>query len=195
MRGEETQMKNFAAIALAGSALMADAQSTELNFYIYPTGNGNEWLMEAELDNPTGTVLATIADLGFTLTGTNISDFEYNSAFDSDFFGDADVTVTSEQIDFIGNNALPPLNNSGGTDSSNPLRIATFQADRVNSFDLVGQVTGAYTGIPFPEILFYQNADGTPGTTRWCYFFNCTPTPGTATALFMGCALVARRRR
>ncbi|RNC82224.1 MAG: hypothetical protein ED559_10710 [Phycisphaera sp.] len=152
--------------------------------------------MTAELLNPTGTILTTIADLGFVLNGTNISDFTYNSAFDSDFFGPATVSVTATQIDFIGSNTLPPLNNAAGPDSSNPLHIATFQADSVNSFDLVGQVTGAYTGTPFPEILIYQNADGSPGDTYWCAPpYTCFPTPGTGTAVVVGGALLMRRRR
>lgn len=187
-------MRAVCAIVACGAAFAAHGQETELHFTI-ETSNGTDWTLSAELYRPTATIRATIADLGFTITGENFSNFQYNSAFDSSFFGDADVTVSASQIDFIGGNTLPPLNNAGGPDGSNPLQIATFQADNVDSFDLVGQVTGAYVGSPFDEILFYQNADGSPGDTTWCYFWFCTPTPGTATAFGFGGAFLLRRRR
>ncbi|GAB5496195.1 MAG: hypothetical protein Phyf2KO_12750 [Phycisphaerales bacterium] len=187
-------MKQACIACLATGIASGALADTQLRFTI-STFDGNNWAMTAELENPTGTVIAAIADLGFTLTGSNISNFQHNTAFDSDFFGPATVSVTSTQVDFIGSNTLPPLNNASGPDSSNPLLIATFQADSLDSFDLVGQVTGAYTGVPFPEILFYQNADGSPGTTTWCVGFYCTPTPGTATAIAIGGALLMRRRR
>lgn len=181
----------LAGVCLASSAT---AQDTHLHFYITYEGP-SEWLLWAELENPTGNVLATVSDLGFTLAGSNISNFEYNSAFDSTFFGDADVSVTSDRVDFRGGNTLPPLNNPGGPDSSNPLEIATFRADVIDSFDLVGQVTGAYVSSPFPEIIIFQNADGSPGETPWCYFSLCTPTPGTAVMLGIASSFAARRRR
>ena len=149
-------MKTFAALVAAGVATSASAQ-TELCITIQPTAPGS-WEMFAELLNPTGSVLATIADLGFVMNGVNISNFSYNSAFDSDFFGPATVSVSATQVDFLGGNTLPPLNNAAGPDSSNPLAIATFDADDVTSASLVGQVTGAYTGVPFPVILTYQDA-------------------------------------
>jgi hypothetical protein len=180
--------------AAASLGLMSHASAqTELYFY-FDTNDGTTWNLTAELLNPTGTVLAAIADLGFTFRGANIANFEYNSAFDSDFFGDATVNVTGSSVDFIGSNTLPPLNNAAGVDSSNPLHIASFTADHVNlcSFRLVGQVTGAYAGVPFADVFFYQNADGSSGDTAWSIF---CPTPSTATACILMGAVVARRRR
>lgn len=151
------------------------------------------WHLTAELINPEGTVLATVADLGFTMSGSNFSNVEYNSAFDSEFFGDADLTVGFASIDFLGGNTLPPLNNAGGPDSSNPLHIMSFDADSVDSFRLVGQVTGAYVGSPFPTILTYQDALGNAGNTP--YTFLCIPAPGSASLLAIVCVAATRRRR
>ena len=182
----------LAAFGMTNSALA----EPELHFIIESTDGAN-YTLYAELYNPSGSILAAVADLGFTLTGTNIDNFSYNSAFDSDFFGPATATVTSSSIDFVGGNTLPPLNNFSGVDSSNPLSIASFTADSIDrgSFDLVGQVTGAYTGVPFPEVVFYQNADGSDGDAVWCHFFFCTPTPGTATAGFLAALALTRRSR
>ncbi|GAB5496196.1 MAG: hypothetical protein Phyf2KO_12760 [Phycisphaerales bacterium] len=185
---------HFALVTFVAVASPTNAQ-TRLCFTIAPTFNGSEWMMHAELINPTGNIRATIADLGFTMSGVNFSNFTYNPAFDSDFFGDANVSVTSSQIDFLGGNTIPPLNNAGGPDSSNPLHIATFQADSVDSFMLVGQVTGAYVGSPFDTILTYQNADGTPGDTPWGDDLGCLPSPGSAAAVILGGAVSLRRRR
>ncbi|GAB5496194.1 MAG: hypothetical protein Phyf2KO_12740 [Phycisphaerales bacterium] len=185
-------MKTFAALVAAGVATSASAQ-TELCILVAPTGNGDEWAITAELFNPTGTVLATIADLGFVMNGTNISNFSYNSAFDSDFFGPATVNVSASQVDFLGGNTLPPLNNAAGPDSTNPLAIATFNADDVASLSLVGQVTGAYTGVPFPIILTYQDAQGNAGDTP--YEIKIVPAPASAALLGLGGLAAARRRR
>jgi hypothetical protein len=159
------------------------------------TADWVNWYLTAELLNPTGSVLAAISDLGFSFRGTNIDNFEYNSAFDSDFFGDATVNVTSTTVDFLGTNTLPPLTNAGGVDSSNPLHIATFTADFIDdsSFVLVGQVTGAYAGVPFPTILTYQDANGNAGDTAWS---TCIlPAPSAAALVGLGGLAASRRRR
>jgi hypothetical protein len=189
------QNRSVAAAVLATTSFGAAAQ-THLDMQLC-TFNGVDWVLSARLHNPVSTVLATIADLGFTFTGSNIANFEYNPSFDSDFFGAADVTVTSSSVDFLGGNTLPPLNNAGGVDSSNPLHIASFTADNVDqfSFALVGQVTGAYVGTPFPSILTYQNADGSAGDTR-VFFDFCIPSPSSASLLAIGSlAALPRRRR
>ncbi len=185
-------MKTFAALIAAGVATSAAAQ-TELCIEIAPTGNGNTWAVNAELLNPTGNIVATIADLGFTMTGTNIANFSYNAAFDSDFFGPANVNASSTSVSFVGYNTLPPLNNANGPDSSNPLFIAQFDADSVDSFVLDGQVNGAYSGTPFPIILTYQTAAGTAGDTP--YQIKIVPAPASAALLGLGGLAAARRRR
>lgn len=153
----------------------------------------------AELTNPTGTILAAISDLSFTVDQTNIHNFQYNPAFDSDFFGPALVDITPTGLTFTGTNTLPPLNNPGGTDSSNPLQIATFEADDFHlsslpTITILGQLTGAYSGVPFPEILVYQNADGSPGDVPFRAFFSYIPAPSSASLLCLGGLAAARRR-
>lgn len=185
-------MKTFAALIAAGVATSASAQ-TELCVTIQPTGNGSEWSITAELLNPTGSLRAAIADLGFVMNGEGFGNFSYNSAFDSDFFGAATVSVTGTQVDFLGGNTLPPLNNAGGPDGSNPLAIATFDADSVSSFAFVGQVTGAYVGSPFDTILIYQDALGAAGDTP--YQIKIVPAPASAALLGLGGLAAVRRRR
>ncbi|RNC81487.1 MAG: hypothetical protein ED559_06755 [Phycisphaera sp.] len=150
----------------------------------------------AKLVNPEGEVLAAVADLGFRLEGWDLRNFEYNPAFDSDFFGDATVTASSTSIDFLGGNTLPPLNNTDGPDSSNPLFLFSVEGN-LTGFELVGQVTGAYApagGSPFPTILTYQDANGNQGDTPYDIDF-CFPSPGSASLLaFAGIAAVRRRR-
>ena len=184
--------KSFVAAAVLGLSASASAQ-TEL-FISLESSDGFTLDIYAQLLNPTGTVLAAVSDLGFRFNGTNIDNFEYNPAFDSDFFGDASVVNSGSSVEFMGTNTLPPLNNAAGVDSSNPLHIASFTADRVDwcSFELVGQVTGAYTGVPFPAVLTYQNADGSAGDTDWSFF---CPSPSTATACLLIGAAAARRKR
>jgi MYXO-CTERM domain-containing protein len=184
-------MKTFAAILAAGVATSASAQ-TELCITA-ATADGTNWTLTAELLNPTGSVLAAVADLGFTMSGSGFANFAYNAAFDSDFFGPAAVTVTGTSVDFLGGNTLPPLNNAGGVDSSNPLAIATFTADSVSGMVLNGQVTGAYAGVPFPVILTYQDANGGAGDTPWS--FKVVPAPASAALLGLGGLAAARRRR
>ncbi|GAB5495251.1 MAG: hypothetical protein Phyf2KO_03310 [Phycisphaerales bacterium] len=168
-----------------------NAQADYLEFCFTVSLDGR-WHLNAELMNPEGVVLAAVADLGLTIGGVNFSNVEYNPAFDSDFFGDADLTVTGTSIDFLGGNTLPPLDNAGGTDSSNPLHIMSFDADSVESVSLVGQVTGAYTGSPFPTILTYQDAQGNAGDTPYKF---CIPAPGSALLLGLACTVTVRRRR
>jgi len=186
-------MKTFAAILAAGVATSAAAQP-ELCITALTT-DGMNWTLTAELLNPTDAILATISDLGFTMGGTNFANFTYNAAFDSDFFGPAVVNATASSITFQGTNTLPPLNNAGGIDSSNPLAIGSFTADDVdpNGFTLNGQVTGAYPGAPFPNVFFYQLADGSPGDVAWS--FKVVPAPASAALLGLGGLAAMRRRR
>jgi len=149
--------------------------------------------MSAVLNNPAGTIRAVISDLAFTITASNITNFTYNPAFDSTFFGPATVNITSTSLTFSGTNTLPPLNNPGGPDASNPLQIATFNAtSNIENAVINGQMTGAYAGAPFPDVFFYQNADGSPGSVPYSV---CIPTPASATMLgVIGMAAMRRRR-
>ncbi len=179
----------FTLACLVSSAPAANAQ-TELCVLIETT-NGTDWTITAELLNPASTVLAVISDLGFNMSGSGFDDFSYNPAFDSMFFGPATVGVTDGQVDFLGGNTIPPLNNDGGPDSSNPLHIASFTATEVTDFAFVGQVNGAYAGVPFPVILTYQNMNG--GNTP--YSIKIVPAPASAAAFFGVAGLAFRRRR
>jgi hypothetical protein len=186
---QEIDMKCQTIISLLASTAVPAAAQTELCLLIETT-NGIDWTLTAELLNPTGTVLAAVADLGFRMGGTNIDNFEYNPAFDSDFFGPATVSVTPTSVDFFGGNNLPPLNNAAGVDSSNPLHIASFTADDIAWFGLSGQVTGAYAGDPFPVILTYLEAGG-GGDTPW----SVKIVPGPPSIALLGIACLAGRRR
>lgn len=174
----------------AGSAL---GQQAVLNIDIRQVSL-DVWEATAELLNPQTTVLATISDFGFRMTATNIGNFTYNPAFDSDFFGPATVDITGNTVEFVGGNILPPLNNAGGPDSNNPLTLFQIEADQVFSFELVGQVTGAYTGVPFPEILTYQDAQGNAGNTPYRISI-FPPAPGSASLLAFAGVVAVRRRR
>ena len=189
-------MKAICTFAAAGIALSAQGQS--LDFLVAPTGIGSQWSISATLSNPTGTIVAIISDLGFRLTGFEVRNFQYNPAFDSTFFGPATVNISGNTIEFYGTNTLPPLNNAGGPDGSNPLQIATFDLVSYgnwfdNSLELLGQVTGAYSGAPFPDVFFYQYADGSPGEVEWNAGFIPAPATGSLVAL-AGFAAMRRRR-
>lgn len=151
----------------------------------------------AELINPTSPLIAAVSDLSFTLSGTNITSFVHNPAFDSDFFGPASVSITPNTVEFSGQNTLPPLSNAGGVDSSNPLLIANIEALFIWNIQINGQMTGAYDNAPFVNVFFYQNADGTAGSVPYSVLIDVAwmPTPGTATLIGMGGIIGLRRRR
>ncbi len=210
----------FVAGCAVAASTAAHAQ-TELQFSfdvsqaIAAPGDIVTFTLMAELVNPTGTILATVADMGFNLSMSGddltIQNNEFAPAFDSDFFGPANDGVVSGDsiIGALGGNTLPPLNNAGGPDSSNPLTIYSFdvvvpanpaQSDYViDNFELVGQITGAYAGVPFPTILTYQDAQGNPGDTPYSVVgiagFSIIPAPSSGFALLGLGALAARRRR
>ena len=186
-------MKARTAIFASGMVAMGVHAQTELFFWCEPGLDGRVYL-NAELLNPTGTIVATISDLGLRIQGWGFSDFQYNSAFDSDFFGPATVFQDNNTIEFFGTNTLPPLNNASGPDSSNPLHIGSFEmTGRITNVEFVGQVTGAYAGVPFPEILTYQNADGSRGDTDYTIF--CVPAPASVSIIAFAGFCSSRRRR
>lgn len=184
-------MKTFAALVAAGVAASASAQSLDINIVEGPAGS---WTASAVLNAPTGTIRAVISDLAFTMGGSGLSGFSYNSAFDSTFFGAASVTASATQVNFSGANTLPPLNNPGGPDSSNPLALFTVNGN-VTSFAVNGQMTGAYTGVPFDNVFFYQTAQGTPGTVPFSVNIIPVPAPASAALLGLGGLAAIRRRR
>ncbi|GAB5495253.1 MAG: hypothetical protein Phyf2KO_03330 [Phycisphaerales bacterium] len=182
-------------VACAFVAACAQGQQTYLDISIQADtdpGGGTYWTGIAELINPAGTVLATISDIGYRLTASNIGGFTYNDAFDSDFFGPASVAISGDTVEFLGSNTVPPLNNAGGPDSSNPLELFRLEADQVLSFELIGQITGAYAGEPFPVMIDYTNVKG--GDVPYRININ-PPVPGTTllTAFAVFCS--SRRRR
>jgi len=211
-----------ALLALAGSA----SAQTELLVYVAPDratavlGETVTWTVMAELLNPdpNKTILAVVSDFGFDLsfgseTGIDISNNWFRPAFVSDFFGPPDPgdVVGNQIIDALGVNVLPPLNNPGGPDSSNPLAIYSFDTlitdgtpREVSAFvTLNGQISGAYTGSPFPDVFFYQNADGSPGTVPFRgpnllempFLEIVIPAPASASLLVIGLLGASRCRR
>ena len=187
--------QTLAALCIAGCASTVSAQGTSLEIVLYcVNGNPNVWDVTAELVNPTDTIRAVVSDLAFTLTGTNLANFEYNPAFDSTFFGPATVTATSTQIDFSGTNTLPPLNNASGPDSSNPLSLFSFTGSPID-FVINGQLSGAYVGSPFDNVFFYQDALGNPGTVPFNISIVHIPAPASLALLGLGGLATARRRR
>lgn len=201
MTNEESRVKLFSVVAAASSLCVVNAHAQPALHINVRAVSLDRYTITAELLNPTGTIRAVLSDLSFTLRAINISNFSYNTAFDSQFFGDATVNVSSSQIDFSGLNTLPPLNNAGGPDSSNPLFIGEFQATRLlrewegTCFELHGQITGAYVGAPFDEVLFYQYADGSSGDIP-VHIDACDfPAPGSFSLMALGGIAAGRRRR
>ena len=190
----------------AGIVALPTLAQTELqirmSFVDFVAGGDALYSIDAMLLNPTSTIRTIISDLDFTIDWTDMRDFQYNPAFDSAFFGPASVSVTPTQINFSGTNTLPPLNNPGGPDGSNPLHIATFVGDDfsfvpfiVPQLTINGQLSGAYVGTPFDNVFFYQNADGTPGTVAFTAYFDYIPAPATLAMIPLAGAVGLRRRR
>ena len=176
----------FVPIAMTAASVSAQPHLI-LDVGEFSPGN---WAITAELLNPTDTISAVVNEFHFIIGGTNISGFSSNPLFNVYI---EDVTPT--QIDYAGTNLVPPLNTPPQPDSSNPLMMGTFAADSVASIDVVGTLTGAYEDVPFANIFFYQNADGTPGSVTFEANITPIPTPGSLALLGLGGLVVVRRRR
>ncbi|HED54300.1 MAG TPA: hypothetical protein ENJ00_08880 [Phycisphaerales bacterium] len=204
-----------AGVVAAGTA---SAQQTSLNIHIQAVdtilapGDSTDFHIWVELLDPTGTVLAAVSNISFDLTfggsPLTISNNDFSPSFDSVFFGPAiDGVVTGDSIiGAQGTNTLPPLNNPSGVDSSNPLSIYSFSVDTTNSsfgaytpsMTINNQFDGAYTGSPFPDVFFYQLADGSPGSVPFNIIADTifvVPAPATGMLALMGLAILRRRSR
>jgi len=209
-------------MAVAATAVSsAQAQQAHLVVHVDPeestvfVGDTVHYHIWAELLNPTETVLAVVSnisfDFGFDWFATTplvIFDNSFEPAFDSDFFGPAidGVVAGSTIIGARGTNTLPPLNNAGGIDSSNPLEIYSFSVDTSAStqnvyfptLNINSQFDGAYTGSPYPDVFFYQFSDGSPGSMPFSILANplfvSVPAPATGMLGLLGLAAIRRRR-
>lgn len=218
-----TRIAAGAALLLAGTT----GAQTSLLLSVFPStetatlGDVVTWTFVATLQDPdpNKTLLAAVVDIHFDLsfgaeTDIVISNNSFSPAFDSVFLGPADDgdIVGTEIHGASGTNALPPTNNPGGPDSSNPLVIYTLDTlitdDTPRSIaaypTIHGQFTGAYEGSTFPDVFAYQNPDGSPGTVPFELpnllnypTLTIVPIPTPATASLFGLALCAgiRRRR
>lgn len=187
--------KRLVVAALSSIAMSTSAQ-TELLLDLCEYTFG-KWIATARLVDPEHDILAVITDLGFTMSGEGFSNFNYNPAFDSDFFGPADVEITNTELSFLGGNTIPPLNNDGGPDSSNPLHLFTVEATAINRFDIVGYFGGAYVDSPFPDVFTYQTASGMQGEVPYEIRMQpfCVPSPGAVTVIGLTVPFALRRRR
>ena len=173
-------------------------------------GESVHWQLWAELYEPQDEILATVSNIAFSLTfggvpSLSITDNDFSTAFDSTFFGPADDgTVSFDTIsNASGINALPPLQNPGGPDSSNPLLIYSFTMVHngdgggemyTPELSIEGQMTGAYIGNAFPDEFYYTRIDG-----RMVQYSIEADTvyniPAPATGAFALLGLTAFRRR
>ncbi len=210
-------MKHFTLILGLALASTAGAQDTHLVVHVKADravallGESVRWEIWAELFNPTGVISATVSDMAFSLDfggqpELSISDNAWNPAFNSVFFGPANPgTVSDDRIDGAsGTNTLPPLNNPGGPDSSNPLfcygftmnHDASFSNQYTPSLTIHGQFSGAYVGSPFHQVFFYQSASGGTVPFRVVYdTISYIPAPATGTLALLSLAAIRRRSR
>lgn len=184
--------------ALTGLTIGLAAQSQEEMVVSVDEVSPGSWELSAELLNPGDPLEVAVASLKFHLEGSGIAEFDYNPAFDSEFFGPAVVNVTDSTIDFFGINTPGPLQNPDGPDMSNPLFIARFDALTVESFTIQGYFDGASQPAPgsqFPQIILYQNINGSPGDVPYRIEINPIPAPASGGVLLAASCMVARRRR
>lgn len=204
-------------LAFAGTA----SAQTELLIYIEPDretavlGDTVTWTVVAELLNPdpNKTLLAAVSDIQFDLSfgsemGISISNNSFLPTFETFFPAIDGAVVGNEIIGASAQNTLPPLNTP---DSSNPLMIYTFDTlitdgspRTISSFlSIIGQFSGAYEGSLFPDVFFYQTAQGMQGTVPFRgpnllempFLEIVIPTPTSVSLFGIGALAVCRRRR
>ena len=207
-------MRHVAAASLICAASTTVAQ-TELVIHVdadrqvVQPGESVNYTIWAELLEPEHEVLAVIQYFGFNLefgnTDLNITDNEFQSTFDNDFFGPADDgdVIGDSIVEALGINEIPPLNNPDGPDSSNPLQIYSFSVTVPSDtgfgsytpmLSLWGEVTGAYVGWPFPIIITYQSVfSDVPYRVEADTIY--VPTPAVSLALVCTGLIAARRKR
>ncbi len=209
------------ALALAAAFIAAPAAAEPhlvlrliADEHVIQPGESVHWQLWAELFEPDGEILATVAEIDFSLTfggipSLSIADNNFAPAFDSTFFGPADDGIVSGDsiANAIGTNTLPPLNNPGGPDSSNPLLIYSFTMVHdgfgggekyTPQLTINGVFTGAYVGSPFPTIFFYQLSSvpfpvPVPFSVQADTVYNI-PTPATGTLALLSLTALRRRR-
>lgn len=207
------------ALALAAAFIAAPAAAEPhlvlrliADEHVIQPGESVHWQLWAELYEPQDEILATVSDIAFSLTfggvpSLSITDNEFTPAFDSVFFGPAnDGTVINDTITSAsGMNTLPPLQNPGGPDSSNPLLIYSFTMVHdgfgggemyTPDLSIEGQMTGAYVGNAFPITFFYTRIDGAmvQYTIEADTVYNI-PAPATGTLALLSLAAIRRRSR
>lgn len=185
--------------ALVGLAAMCSAQAQEHLLVSVDEIAVGSWQITAELLNPDPSepLLVVIADVGFDMRGAGFQPFgfDYNPGFGPNGgLEGPTIILTPNSVYFLGSQGLPPLFSRDDLDSSNPMIMAEFSAQRVDSFELIGQVSGAYDDAPFPVVFSYQLADGSPGSVPYSIEINPIPTPGSV-ALLAGAGLAGIRRR
>ncbi len=183
------------ALSVGSLALMAGATQGQYLEIVIEEVSPGFGVITAQLFEPAGVIRAVISDLAFTMRGEGFSNFSYNPAFDSAFFGPATVSVTPTEIYFGGANTLPPLTNPGGPDSINPLHIASFNATDVEWFSPNGQMTGAYVRSPFDDVFFYLNAFGGDVPFEIIIRGWDIPAPASVAVIGFGWIAALRRRR
>lgn len=205
--------RSLAALVLAAALAVPAAAEPHLvlrliaDEQVIAPGDSVNWQIWAELFEPEQNIFATVAALDFSLTfgghpSLSIVANEFAPAFDSPLLGPADDgTVVGDSITGAsGFQALPPLTNPGGPDSSNPLFIYSFimvhngdgGGEMYSPIMSISLMTGAYDA-PFPIPFDYTDAGGpgVPFTIIADTVYN-VPAPATALALL---GLIATRRR
>lgn len=182
--------------AFIGLAVTCSAQAQEHLLVSIDEVSLGSWTITAELLNPDPNkeIVAVVSQFFIYLEGSGFDDFTYNNQFDSDFAGPSRVIVQDGSIEFWGHQWLPPINNVDGPDSSNPLWAASFTADVVDSFEFIGDINGAYSASPFPEVFYYYRQDGAPADFGYTIDINPIPGPG-GTVLITGASLMGLQRR
>ena len=202
---------NITAAAVAEPNLVLHLVPDE---HVIEVGGSVDWHLWAELNEPAGNILAAVSEISFSLDfgfGSDqvitLSNNAFQPAFDSTFFGPADdgTVINDTIVGASGINALPPLNNTCGPDSSNPLLIYSFTMTHIPfsgegiftpQLTIQGQMTGAYTGTPIPDDFFYQRADGTSEVPFSIEIGTVIiPAPTSGAVALIGLALIRRRSR